>query len=132
MSTKTNIARHIEALDTTGRYSAIYKLEGRIDFRRLSRHFKMITTRRHPDATYHLFWFLTGDSVTVCYSGNMFLLDAVDDFMNTATKLSIAGGVTEVVSGGNKELFKGFLNKRLSLFTPTPKQRSYGGSHLGK
>ncbi|MCL6307123.1 hypothetical protein M3R28_09425 [Pseudomonas syringae] len=129
---KTSFEKHVDALHSKGRHSAIYSLTGRTDFKRLSRHFNMMTKRRHPDATYHFFWFRTGNSVTVCYTGNLFLLDAVDDFMAKAVDIGITGTANEVVSGRDKELFTGVLKQRLSKFTPQPLQRSFGGSHLGR
>ncbi|HDS1774028.1 hypothetical protein NPS33_21245 [Pseudomonas putida] len=138
---KANFERHIEALQSTGLHTAIYVLKGygkydRIDLKRLGRHFNMMLKRRHPDVTdYHFFWFRTndgaGDTVTVCYSGSMFLIDAVEDFMNKAVQIRIAGAADEICSGRNRDIFNDVLTKRLQLFSPKPLQRSFGGAQLG-
>lgn len=131
MYRKSKFEKHIEALDD-GRYSAIYTLTGRIDFNRLSRQFNMMVKRRHPDVVYRSFWFRTGDSIAVCYTGNLFLLEAVEDFMSKAVELGIAGDAIEHMSGRDKATFTGVLKNRLSHFTPTPLKRSFGGSRFGQ
>lgn len=126
------IKRHIETLQSEGFHSVVYELTGRIDLKRLGRHFNMMLKRRHPDVTnYHFFWFRTKNSVVVSYVGNMFLADAVEDFMNKATQLGIAGTADEIFSGRDKGLFMGKLKQCLTHFSPKPFTRSYGGSQLG-
>lgn len=127
------IKRHIETLQKEGFHSVIYELTGRVDLKRLGRHFNMMLKRRHPDVTtYHFFWFRTKDSVVVSYVGNMFLVDAVEDFMSKAIQVGIAGTADEVFSGRDKGLFMNVLKQRLTLFNPEPLQRSFGGSQFGK
>lgn len=129
------IKRHIETLQREGFHSTIYELTGRIDLKRLSRHFNMMLKRRHPDVSnYHFFWFRTKDSVIVSYVGNMFLADAVEDFMSKAVEIGICGDADEVFSGRSKEQFIGRLQQCLSHFHPAPTSstRSYGGKQLGK
>lgn len=131
MYRKSQFEKYVEALDD-GRYSTIYTLTGRVDFNRLSRQFSMMVKRRHPDAVYRSFWFRTGDSIAVCYTGNLYLLDAVEDFMPKAVELGIADDTIEHVSGSNKAMFMDVLKNRLSHFTPTPLKRSFGGSRFGQ
>lgn len=127
------IKRHIETLQKEGFHSVIYELRGRVDLKRLGRHFNMMLKRRHPDVTtYHFFWFRTKDSVVVSYIGNMFLVDAVEDFMSKAIQVGIAGTADEIFSGRDKGLFMNVLKQRLTLFNPQPHQRSFGGSQFGK
>lgn len=128
----TSFERHIEAIQDKGRYSAVYELTGRVDLQRLGRHFNMVVRRSHPEAVYHFMWFRTGDSITVAYTGNMFLLDAVEDYMQRIVNTGATGQATELVSGRDRALFTGVLQQRLSLFTPQPLKRSYGGSQHGK
>jgi hypothetical protein len=137
----SRITKHIEALQSTGLHSAIYELKetrgggkpsSQVDLRRLSRHFNMMLKRRNSDVTnYHFFWFRTGATITVCYTGSVFLLGAVEEFMTKAVEIGIAGEAIELFYGRNRELFNGVLQERLSLFSPQPLQRSYGGAHLG-
>ncbi|MEE4232331.1 hypothetical protein V2I85_12215 [Pseudomonas viridiflava] len=125
------IKKHIVVLQSEGYHSVIYELKGRIDLKRLGRHFNMMVKRKHPDVTkYHFFWFRTQEGVIVSYVGNMFLLDAVQDFMSKATQIGIASTADEVFSGRSKELFMGKLRQCLTQFTPKPYSRSYGGSQL--
>ncbi|WP_108574654.1 hypothetical protein [Pseudomonas sp. GV047] len=137
----SRITKHIEALQTMGLHSAIYELResgdgdkpsSQVDLRRLGRHFNMMLKRRHSDVTnYHFFWFRTGETITVCYTGSMFLLGAVEEFMTKAVEVGIAGEAVELFYGRNRDQFNGVLQQRLSLFSPQPLQRSYGGAHLG-
>lgn len=129
VSIQESFNRHVEAIRTTGRHSTMYTLSGRIDFRRLSRQFNMMVKRRYPDAEYHFFWFLSGNNVTVCYAGNLFLLDAVDEFMIKAVELGIAGSTNEIITTSDKSLFNGVFDNALLNLTIKPKQRSFGGSH---
>lgn len=128
----STIKKHIETLQKEGFHSVVYELKGRIDLKRLGRHFNMMLKRRHPDVTnYHFFWFRTKESVIVSYVGNMFLVDAVEDFMSKAIQIGIAGTADEVFSGRDKGLFMGKLKQCLTHFSPKPSTRSYGGSQLG-
>ncbi|MFJ4352727.1 hypothetical protein ACIPZ5_17710 [Pseudomonas sp. NPDC089428] len=135
--------RHIEVLQATGLHCAIYTLRGYqgrgkrkpndVNLAKFTSYFNDVVRRTHPEVynNYHFFWFRTGDEITVCFSGNMFLLDAVERFMsNTVVNVSIAHRVTELCSGRDKSRFNGVLAQRLTLYSPTPRKRSYGGCHL--
>ncbi len=132
--TTSNLEKHLEALQI-GLQSAIYVLSGRVDLKRLGRHYNMIIKRRHPDIAdsyRHFTWFRTGEDVTVCYVGSdMFFLDAVEDYMSVVAGNRIAAHVQLVFAGRNKERFMGELKARLQQYTPSPSKRSYGGSQLG-
>ncbi|MEE5131431.1 hypothetical protein V2J82_13355 [Pseudomonas alliivorans] len=128
------LRRHIDVLESTGRHQACYLLTGRVDLNRLSRHFNMMLKRRHPDVVdtrHHFFWFKTDKGVFVSYTGNMFLLAAVDEFMAKAVAIGIAGAAAELYYGRNKDTFMAAVMMQLSQFNTNSGGRSFGGAQLG-
>lgn len=128
------LQRHIDVLEITGQHQACYLLTGRVDLNRLGRHFNMMLKRRYPDVVdtrHHFFWFKTSEGVVVSYTGNMFLLGAVDEFVAKAVDIGIAGAAEELYYGRNKDTFMAAVMKQLSQYKTNSSGRSFGGAQLG-
>ena len=128
------LQRHIDVLEVTGQHQACYLLTGRVDLNRLGRHFNMMLKRRYPDVVdtrHHFFWFKTSEGVVVSYTGNMFLLGAVDEFVAKAVDIGIAGAAKELYYGRNKDTFMAAVMKQLSQYKTNSSGRSFGGAQLG-
>ncbi|WP_413791224.1 MULTISPECIES: hypothetical protein [unclassified Pseudomonas] len=128
------LQRHIDVLENTGQHQACYLLTGRVDLNRLGRHFNMMLKRRHPEVVetrHHFFWFKTNDGVVLSYTGNMFLLGAVDEFMTKAVDIGITGAAEELYYGRSKDVFMAEVLTRLTQFKTNSHGRSFGGARLG-